>query len=84
MIDNMPILHCTEIQKVFDNRRTDNINGVKEEYHDFIKKTDEEIDKIYHQVYGKLAQLLKIQVTFLAFSNVSILIKLIIKLFSLA
>ena len=59
IIDNMPILHCTEIQKVFDNRRTDNINGVKEEYHDFIKKTDEEIDKIYHQVYGKLAQLLK-------------------------
>lgn len=59
IIDNMPILHCTELQKVFDNRRTNNINGVKEEYHDFIKKTDEEIEKIYHQVYGKLAQLLK-------------------------
>lgn len=59
IFDNMPILHCTEIQKVFDNRRTDNIDGVKEEYHDLKKKTDEEIEKIYHQVYGKLAQLLK-------------------------
>lgn len=44
---------------MFDNRRTVDILGVKEEYQDFIKKTDEEIEKIYYQVYGKLSQLLK-------------------------
>ena len=59
IIDNAPVLHCTELQKVFDNRRTVDILGVKEEYQDFIKKTDEEIEKIYYQVYGKLSQLLK-------------------------
>ena len=37
IIDNAPVLHCTELQKVFDNRRTVDILGVKEEYQDLIK-----------------------------------------------
>lgn len=57
--NNKPILHCTELQKVFDNRKNDNISGVKEEYQEFIKKTDEDIEKIYYQVYGRMSQLLK-------------------------
>lgn len=36
-----------------------NISGVKEEYQEFIKKSDDEIEKIYYQVYGRIAQLLK-------------------------
>ena len=54
-----PVLHCTELQKVFDNRKTNDISGVKEEYQEFIKKTEEEIEKIYYQVYGKMSQLVK-------------------------
>lgn len=42
---NNPVLHCTELQKVFDNRKTNDIVGVKEEYQEFIKKTEEEIEK---------------------------------------
>lgn len=56
---NNPVLHCTEFQKVFNNRKTHDISGVKPEYYDFIKKEDTEIEKIYYQVYGKLSQLLK-------------------------
>lgn len=59
ILEKCPILHCTELQKVFDNRKSDDISDVKEEYQEFIKKTDEEIEKIYYQVYGKMAQLLK-------------------------
>jgi len=57
--ESKPILHCTELQKVFDNRKTKKVSDVKEEYQEFIKKTEEEIEKIYYQAYGKMAQLLK-------------------------
>ena len=56
---NNPILHCTELQKVFNKRKTNDITDVKEEYQEFIKKTEEEIEKIYYQVYGRMSQLLK-------------------------
>lgn len=58
---NNPILHCTELQQVFRNRNkeVDDISGVKEEYHEFIKKTGEEIEKIYYQIYGKMSRILK-------------------------
>lgn len=59
LAENDPILHCTEFQKVFVNRKTHDISGVKPEYYEFIKKSDEEIEKIYYQVYGKISQLLK-------------------------
>ena len=59
IIKNNPVLHCTELQKVYDHRKIDNICGVKEEYQEFIKKTESEIEKIYYQVYGKISQLLK-------------------------
>lgn len=54
-----PILHCTELEKVFSNRNSDDITGVKDEYHEFKKATSEDIEKIYYQVYGKLSQILK-------------------------
>lgn len=54
-----PILHCTELEKVFSNRNSDDITGVKDEYHEFKKTTSEDIEKIYYQVYGKLSQILK-------------------------
>lgn len=56
---NNPILHCTELQKVFSNRNSDDITDVKEEYQKFIKLPAQEIEKIYYQVYGKLSQILK-------------------------
>ena len=57
--ENNPVLHCTELQKIFTKRKMNNISGVKEEYQEFIKKSDDEIEKIYYQVYGRIAQLLK-------------------------
>lgn len=56
---NNPILHCTEFQKVFVNRKSDDITDVKDEYQEFMKLSEEEIEKIYYQVYGKLCQVLK-------------------------
>lgn len=56
---NNPILHCTELQKVFSNRKSDDITGVKDEYQELIKLPAEDIEKIYYQVYGKLSQTLK-------------------------
>lgn len=56
---NNPILHCTEFQKVFANRKSDDITDVKDEYQEFMKLSEEEIEKIYYQVYGKLCQVLK-------------------------
>ena len=54
-----PVLHCTEFQKVFNSRKYNNIDGVKEEYNEFVKLIPEKIEKIYYQVYGKLSQILK-------------------------
>ena len=42
IIDNAPVLHCTELQKVFDNRRTVDILGVKEEYQETVFETIEQ------------------------------------------
>lgn len=56
---NNPVLHCTELQKVFSNRKSNAIVAVKDEYQELIKLSAEEIEKIYHQVYGKLSQTLK-------------------------
>ena len=41
-----PILHCTELEKVFSNRNSDDITGVKDEYHEF-KKLRQKILKKY-------------------------------------
>lgn len=57
--NNMPILHCTDFQRVFDNRNTDDVSKVKPEYQDFIRLDAEEIEKKYNQVYGRMSQLLK-------------------------
>ena len=50
ILENNPVLHCTELQKIFTKRKMNNISGVKEEYQEFIKKSDDEIEKIYYQV----------------------------------
>ena len=54
-----PVLHCTELEKVFSNRNSSNITGIKEEYQEFKKLSPEDIERKYHQVYGKMAQTLK-------------------------
>ena len=56
---NKPVLHCTEFEKVFTNRNSDNITGVQDEYREFKKLSSEDIEKIYHQVYGRMAWILK-------------------------
>lgn len=56
---NNPVLHCTELQKVFSKRKSYDITGVKDEYQELIKLPAEDIEKIYYQVYGKLSQILK-------------------------
>lgn len=56
---NSPVLHCTELQKIFVKRNFDEAIGVKPEYQEFIKLSADEIEKIYYQVYGKMSQLLK-------------------------
>ena len=56
---NKPVLHCTELEKVFTNRNSDNITGVQDEYREFKKLSSEDIEKIYHQVYGRMAWILK-------------------------
>ena len=56
---NKPVLHCTELEKVFTNRTSDNITGVQNEYREFKKLSSEDIEKIYHQVYGRMAWILK-------------------------
>lgn len=56
---NNPVLHCTELQKVFSDRKSNTIADIKNEYQELIKLSAEEIEKIYHQVYGRLSQILK-------------------------
>lgn len=56
---NNPILHCTDLQNVFSNRKTKTPSKLKKEYCDLIKKSKKEIEQIYNQVYGRMAQLLK-------------------------
>lgn len=50
-----PVLHCTELQKVYDRRTNSKIDFVKDEYKEIISKNPEEIEKIYFQIYGKIA-----------------------------
>lgn len=57
--NNNPILHCTELQRIYNCRKSNDISGVREEYNEFIKKADTEIEKIYTQIYGRISQLLK-------------------------
>lgn len=56
---NNPILHCTELQKVFSGRKSNDITGIKDEYQELKKLPAEDIEKIYHRVYGKLSQIIK-------------------------
>lgn len=59
VVSNKPVLHCTELEKVFTNRNSDNITRVQNEYREFKKLSSEDIEKIYHQVYGRMAWILK-------------------------
>lgn len=54
-----PVLHCTELQKVYDRRFSDEIDGVKDEYKEIICKEPDEIEKLYTQIYGRMAYALK-------------------------
>lgn len=57
--DNNPILHCTELQQVYNSRNNDDLEDVKVEYKELIKKSATEIEKIYCQVYGRITRALK-------------------------
>lgn len=57
--EHNPVLHCTELQKVYVKRGQESITDVKEEYCELIKCSAEEIEKAYEQLYGKLSQLIK-------------------------
>lgn len=59
IILNKPVLHCTELEKVFANRNSDDITGVRDEYRELKKLSSDDIKKIYDQVYGKMSQVLK-------------------------
>lgn len=54
-----PVLHCTELQKVYDRRFDNKIEWVKDEYKEIIGKEPDEIDKIYTQIYGRMSSVLK-------------------------
>lgn len=54
-----PSLHCTELQKIYNYRNSEEISNVKEEYEELSKCSAEAIEKKYVQVYGKLSQILK-------------------------
>lgn len=56
---NNPILHCTELEKVFVKRKSDDIIGFRPEYQELKKRKSEDIEKIYARVYGKMSQALK-------------------------
>lgn len=56
---NNPILHCTELQQVYIARKSKDTRNIKEEYKELLKRPDEEIDKIYKQLYGRLVLILK-------------------------
>ncbi len=57
--ENNPILHCTELQQVYNARMSKDAEDIKEEYKELLKRPEEEIEKIYIQIYGRLAQILK-------------------------
>lgn len=57
--EHNPVLHCTELQKIYTNRRQDSVPGVKEEYCELAQNSAEEIEKKYNQLYGRLAQIIK-------------------------
>jgi len=56
---NNPTLHCTEFQRVYGFRGKKNISGVRDEYVELHKKSKDEIEKNYVQLYGRLAKTLK-------------------------
>ena len=48
---NNPILHCTELEKVFVKRKSDDIIGFRPEYQELKKRKSEDIEKIYEFYY---------------------------------
>lgn len=59
ILTNNPILHCTEFRNVFENRNLQAARSIKGEYKKFLKRTPDDIEKIYYQVYGRLSSILK-------------------------
>lgn len=56
---NCPILHCTELNYVYNNRKNPNFKTAKGHYNTLVGKGKEEIKEIYDKVYIKLATILK-------------------------
>lgn len=57
-----PVLHSTELNRVYKNRNNKEISKyTRSAYNVFDKKNSEEISKIYHGIYAKLAALIKEQ-----------------------
>ena len=54
-----PILHCTELEKVFAKRNSDDVKGFRDDYQELKKFSAEDIEKKYEQAYGKLSQIIK-------------------------
>jgi hypothetical protein len=57
--DNNPILHCTELQRVYAKRKWETVSGVKSEYNVLLQKQPEELEEIYTRIYGRLSKILK-------------------------
>lgn len=41
---NNPVLHCTELEKVFVKRNSDDITGIRPEYQELKKRKSEDIE----------------------------------------
>lgn len=59
ILNNKPVLHCTELQQVFNERNNDKLKNVRAEYNELIKKSPDDIEKLYNQIYGRIARILK-------------------------
>lgn len=56
-----PVLHCTDLNKVFSKRNTKQCASLFEgqPYNLFAKKSAEDIQKIYEQIYGRLSNIVR-------------------------
>lgn len=58
--DNSPILHCSELNKVFSERKKSHHSyHYKKPYIQLTAKTPEEIQRIYEQIYGRLSKIIR-------------------------
>ncbi|MCH5250668.1 MAG: DUF3800 domain-containing protein [Lachnospiraceae bacterium] len=60
--NNSPILHCTDLNNIYVNRKNlGKLSSINESYNLLAQKTKDEIERIYNQIYYRLAQLVRTQ-----------------------